>query len=403
LFGLALLATLVGLVLIFDAGYARSLMNGRGVIPREFLTQALFTPVAIALAAFASRFTPEALKRFSTPLWVLTLLSLVLVLVPGLGVEMGGAQRWLKLGPLTVQPAEFAKLFGILFVAGIFAGRPLWPKRIPRRRDFVHWLETIAIPKFGRIVPALLILVGVGLIEAEPDLGTAAVVAFVAFAMFCVGGASKRSILVGIAIAVAGAFFMVHQQPYRLERVTSHAARWSVENMDDIGFQTVQSEMAIASGGILGTGIGSGRAKHILPATTTDFIYATVGEEFGLVGAMLLLGLLAALTLRLMVLATRAPTPYGALVLFGVGCWIGLQSTVNVMMANGTFPAIGLPMPFISSGGSSLVALWLAIGASQAALAPARAPSEVEGQKEKTRRASHRNRWRNRRARLSRA
>jgi cell division protein FtsW len=399
LLALALLATFVGLVLIFDAGYARWFMSNRGWIPREFLWQSLFAPLAIGLAALVARVRPERWQRLTKPLWILTLCSLVAVMIPGIGVEMSGAQRWIGYGSFTVQPAEFAKLGAILYIAGVLAGRSAWPKRIARRRDWAHWMDTVVVPKLARFLPGLWVLAAIVLIEKEPDLGTAAVIAVTAFAMFAVGGATLRSVLLASVIALGGAFFMVKQQPYRLERIAVHSQRWSAENMDDTGFQTVQSELAMASGGLIGTGIGSGRAKHILPATTTDFIFATVGEEFGLVGSLLLIGLLGGLTMRLLWLAPRAPTRFGSMVLFGVGVWIGTQTTVNVMMANGTLPAIGIPLPFISSGGSSLLALWLAIGVCQSMLAR---PLPVE-QKEEQQSAADRHRRRNRRARLSRA
>ena len=154
----------------------------------------------------------------------------------------------------------------------------------------------------------------------------------------------------------------------------------------------------MASGGLFGVGIGNGRAKHILPATTTDFIMATIGEEVGLVGSLFVLSIIGAIVWRLKWLASRATDRFASLVLFGTAAWIGIQACVNVMMANGFLPAIGIPLPFISSGGSSLVALWMALGLCQSVLAPQPEPVVEEEARE-----TDRNRRRHGRARLSRA
>lgn len=395
IFVLALLATLLGLFFIFDAGYARSLKDGNGAIPREFMWQVVYLPVAMFVGAFVARVKPEAWKKWSCLLWLLALLGVILPLLPGIGLEMNGARRWIKIGPISIQPAEFAKVAVVIYLAGAFAGRAAWPKKITPPKDFGRWLDNVAIPKLLRAMPAVWVLLAVLIIEREPDLGTAAVVAVIAFGMFFIGGVAKKSLIWLCVLSLAGVFVMVQKEPYRLERITNHSSRWSSDNIDDTGYQTVQSETAQASGGIFGSGVGSGRGKHVLPAATTDFMLATIGEEFGFVGVVIAVGVLALLALRLFMLAEIAPTPFGSMVLSGVAWWITIQTSVNVMMANGFLPAIGIPLPFISSGGSSLVALWIAMGLCQSALTPV--PVEQEDD------ALDRYRWGNRRARLSRA
>lgn len=393
LFYLALAATALGLLFTFDAGYARSLKDGYGPIPREFKSQLMFLPVALIVGNIVARISPDKWKKWSRLLWVIAFISLILPMLPGIGAELNGAHRWIKLGPIMVQPAEFAKVAAIIYLGGAFAGRGAWPTKIKKQKDFAHWLDNVAIPKMMRCLPALWVLLAVYLIEKEPDLGTAAVVAATAFAMFFIGGISKKSLIWATVIAFLGVLFLVQQEPYRMERIYSHSTRWSAENVDAMGYQTVQSEMAMASGGLVGIGIGGGRAKHVLPAATTDFLLATVGEEFGLIGVLLSLGLLGALAMRLFLLAPTAPTPFGAMILCGVGAWITIQTCVNVMMANGFLPAIGIPLPFYSSGGSSLVALWVAIGLCQSVLTPV--PVKEEGS------AADRYRWGHRGTRLS--
>lgn len=396
LFALALAATLMGLFFIFDAGYARSLKDGYGWLPRESVSQVVLLGPALILGAAAARIRPEAWKRWSKVLWVVALLSLLLPMIPGIGVEMNGAKRWVKVfGPITFQPAEFAKVAVIVYLAGVFAGRAAWPSKAKPQKSAALWMDNILIPKLMRCMPALWVLAAIVLVEKEPDLGTAAVMAAVAGAMFYLGGVSRKSFAVLALLGFVGVVFLIKQEPYRLQRILSHSSRWSSDNIDDIGFQTVQAEMAQASGSLLGTGAGSGRAKHLLPAATTDFMPATIGEEFGFVGMTLAVGTLALLAFRLFKLAPTAPTPFGAMILNGVGWWITIQTSVNVMMANGFLPPIGIPLPFLSSGGSSLIALWLAIGLCQSALTPAPAKEASD--------APDRYRWGDGRARLSRA
>jgi len=396
LFGLALLLTALGMLFIFDAGYARALRDGKGTIPREFAMQIPFLIVGLVLALGIAGINQIKWKRWSKGFFFLGMLALIAVEIPHVGFEMSGAHRWIKIGPLLLQPAEFFKIAAVLYLAGVFADRKPWPKKLPPFRDLAAKLDATAIPKLKRCLPALWVLIGIVLIEKEPDLGTAGIVTVTMFALFILGGVSRTSLALAVVLAVVGCWVMVKAQPYRMDRIVNHAQRWDPENVDDVGYQTVQSELAMASGGYVGVGIGAGRAKHVIPATTTDFIMATVGEEFGLLGSMVVIGLIGALVLRLFWLAARAHTKFAALVLSGVGTWIGVQACTNVMMANGFLPAIGIPLPFISSGGSSLISLWLAMGLCQAMLAPVPVSKEADV-------ATGRDRWGHGRARLSRA
>lgn len=180
-----------------------------------------------------------------------------------------------------------------------------------------------------------------------------------------------------------------------MDRILNHADRWSAENIEGIGYQTTQSEAAMASGGLMGVGLGEGRAKHKLPAPTTDFVMATVAEELGFVGSMVVLAIMGGLVWRLMVLSRSVEGQFGKLVLGGTASWIAVQSCTNMAMANGFAPPIGVPMPFVSAGGSSLLALWMAIGACQSVLRTS--PEEAEEH------ASGRDRRWHRRPRVSRA
>src|SRR5262249_19776069 len=154
----------------------------------------------------------------------------------------------------------------------------------------------------------------------------------------------------------------------RISRILNHDARWSEENIEGSGYQTTQSEAAMARGGLFGVGLGEGRAKHTLPAPTTDFIMTTVAEETGLVGALIRARPAGGISGRLMWLGRGTSDRFGKLVLGGTAGWIGVQACTNIAMANGFAPPIGVPMPFVSAGGSSLIALWMAVGACQSVI-----------------------------------
>jgi cell division protein FtsW len=391
-----LLATGLGVVFIFDAGYARSLAAGYGPLPKEFKSQLMFLPIAVMAGFLMSVFTARKWEKAAKGIWFSCVAALLLPLTP-LGQEHNGALRWFRLGLVEIQPAEFVKIAAILFLASAFASRGLWPKKIKPPKHFADAMDRIWIPKLKRFMPLIWIVAATMIIEREPDMGTAFILAIIAFVMMFAGGVSRKSLAVMGVFAILGIGVLTMGQGYRMDRIRNHFDRWSIQNIDDTGYQTVQSEIALANGGPFGVGPGAGRAKHVLPAATTDFIGATVGEEFGVMGMFLVLCVLGALVVRLFQLAANAPTRFAGLVLTGVGAWIGMQTILNVMMVNATLPAIGVPLPFISSGGSSLVALWLGIGLCQAVLHPAPEPTAevVKG-------APRRNRWRNRRTRLSR-
>lgn len=369
LFGLCLVATLAGLFVVFDAGYARSLAKDGATVPREFVMQVLFLSLSVPLGFFLGGIRPEKWQRRAGLLWALTFVALISTEL--VGVSMNGAKRWLGAGPIALQPAEFAKLTAVLYLAACLTGRKSWDEVRRPSRDFWTWLDNVAVPKFKRCFPFVTILFAAGLIEHEPDLGTAALLLVGCFLMLLPGKVSLKTLAVGVALVAVGGMALVKKQPYRMERITNHVHRWDPGVADDAGYQTTQSEQGMADGGVMGVGIGRGRAKYFLPATTTDFIMATVAEEMGLWGSLGVLALLGAITARLLALAHGAPTEFGGLVLYGLAAWFGIQTCTNFMMANGFLPAIGIPLPFFSSGGSSLLALWAAVGVAQSAcLAP---------------------------------
>lgn len=371
---LASVATAIGLYFILDAGFARSLGTGKGVWPPEFRTQLMLLPVALFAGWGMAFVNPNTLRKLGPAIGALCLG--LLLYVHFLGREMNNARRWIQLGSFQFQPSEFAKIGVILFLASAFYSRKRWPSKIKASSQASYW-DTVLRLKSVRAIPAVAVLLAALLIDKEKDIGTASILVVVMFAMFIPAKVTWQSVAILATVCLVAGAIMVHGQDYRMTRILQHGNRWDVKNVDDDSYQTNQSELAQATGGVAGVGIGAGRAKHMLPATTTDFIMATIGEECGLLGALAVLAVLGGMVWRLFLLASRAKDQYRMMVLYGVACWLGWQCCVNVMMANATLPAIGIPLPFISSGGSSLIALWMAVGICQAMVSPEK--SRVHG------------------------
>ncbi|MBL8066132.1 MAG: FtsW/RodA/SpoVE family cell cycle protein [Chthonomonadaceae bacterium] len=392
LFWLSVVATSIGLLAIYDAGYARSAVDG-AAIPREFKSQLVSALVAVAFGSLVWFVRRQTWKWLPWAFYGATLLGLLAVKL--FGTEINGATRWIDFKVFTVQPAEFAKVAVILLLAVIFADRR---EANPLPKGKTHWaerLDYVWIPRLARGWPLIFVLVLAGLVLVEPDLATALMVVVIAGAILLMGRVSRGSLMTLVAVSAIAVTFMVIKEPYRMTRMLNHGDRWSSSNIDGIGYQTTQSEASMSYGGFFGVGLGKGRAKHTLPAPTTDFVMATVSEETGLVGTLCVLSVLGGIVWRLIHLARAAKDQFARLVNYGTATWIGVQSCTNIVMANGFVPPIGVPMPFISAGGSSLLALWIAIGASQSLL---RKSTEEVTEHEARR---HR-RW-HRRTRISRA
>lgn len=360
LFAAAAVATLFGIIAVWDAGYAESAAKGEG-FPRAVLMQSLFAVAGVCAAWIVSLIPAEKLRKWVWPALICTGLLLVGVLV--LGKPVNGATRWFRLGPASFQPSEVAKLASIIFLAAGFARHTAW--KPGRTNTLKKWIGNWLIPKIVRAWPLLPVLAIVSLIELQPDLKTAMVIVFTSIAMLYAAGVSKKSFFTVAAVVVLVGAAAVIDKPYRLTRVLSHADRWSESKIDSIGYQTTQSETALAMGGVLGKGFGQGRAKYTLPEPTSDFVLATIGEEAGLVGSLGVIGLLGFIVWRLYRQGMERVDPFQRLTLVGIASWIGIQSVANVVVANGAIPVMGVPLPFFSAGGSSLWALWLAVGVAQ--------------------------------------
>ncbi|MGK2950454.1 MAG: putative lipid II flippase FtsW, partial [Acidimicrobiales bacterium] len=277
-------------------------------------------------------------RRWARPALVVSGVLLALVLVPGVGMEVNGATRWLGYGPVSLQPSELAKLTVLLFSADLLARRAAWMD------DIRLTLRPVGVV-FGCI--ALLVML-------QPNLGTTIVLAGIVLTVLFVAGTPMLPLS---ALAGAGALLataLALWAPYRRARVLAFLDPWA--DYQNTGYQNIQSLVSLSSGGITGTGLGESRAKWgFLPEAHTDFIFAIIGEELGLVGALLVVSLFATLCVLGARTALRAPDRFGMLLAAGATTWFGTQAFVNIGAVIGILPITGVPLPFVSYGGSSLL------------------------------------------------
>ncbi|MFN2557748.1 MAG: putative lipid II flippase FtsW [Nitriliruptorales bacterium] len=342
-----LLLVLVGLVLSFSASFVDAAEGGDpfGTFLRQLLWATVGVPIFFAVASLDHRIW----RSLSWPLLAGGLVGLVLVLVPGVGLSEAGSSRWLALGPLVFQPSEVAKLATLLWLADVHA------------RKRAAGIDLEARPSH-RLVPALpLLAVEAALIMAEPDLGTTLLVGLIVALVLWADGIPIRTFgalgMVGGALAGTAAVI----EPYRFERLTG----WFHPDHDPLGsgYQLLQSLYALGSGGWFGLGLGSSRGKwNFIPNPETDFIFAIIGEELGLLGALFVLTLFAVLLLLGLRVARRAAEPFGQVAAFAVTGWIVGQALVNVGAVTGLLPITGVTLPLVSVGGSSLLSTLVALG-----------------------------------------
>jgi cell division protein FtsW len=335
---------ILGLVMVLSASSVRA-YEEFGSSFLFFVRQLVYAVVGLAAFLVAARMRHTAWQRLCVPLLLVSVTLLVLVLVPGLGTVAGGSARWLRFGAVTVQPSEIAKVAVITFSATLLA----------RRFRRIHDLRQLLLP----LVPVVgLVCV---LILLQPDMGTAVVVVATLFVLLFVAGARVKHLLVGAgAVGVIG-FGLMYVEGYRWARFVSFIDPWA--DPQGTGYQTIQSLIALTSGGPFGVGLGASRQKwDYVPNAHTDFIFAIIGEELGLVGALavvILFGLLVYAGVRI---AVRAPDAFGRLLAAGIVGWFGFQAVINLGAVTGLLPITGVPLPFVSYGGSALVMSMAAVG-----------------------------------------
>jgi cell division protein FtsW len=333
----------MGLVMAYSVSAARvsDLSSGYLALGKHLLHVGL----AFALMFLMSRLDYRFLYRHRWPIFFAAMALLALVLVPGVGTVRNGARRWFRVAGFSLQPSEFAKLALLALLAGQAVDRG------EQMREF-----------FRGLLPAMLLVgVATGLTLLEPDFGTAALIVAIGTAMLLVAGVRVWHLLLLGSPAVAGLALMVLHSPMRLKRVFAFLDPWAY--YDGAGYQVIQSLLALGRGGIFGQGPGGSVQKlYFLPEAHSDFVLAVLGEEIGLVGGIGVLALYAVLTVEGMRLSGRASDLFGSLLAFGVTCAIGLQAAINVAVVTASVPTKGIALPFISSGGSSLLANMVGVG-----------------------------------------
>jgi cell division protein FtsW len=342
--GSVALLVAIGLVMIFSASSATAYAlhhDATYYLKRQFVWLA----VAGIAGLGAYRCDYRALAKYATPAITLATAALVLVLVPHIGLVSGGARRWLGFGPLSVEPSEFAKLALVLYLANA----------LTQKGDRVRSLPAGIIP-LGAITAVLALLV-----LKEPDLGTASLLVFTAAVMMFAGGARFVHLALALLVTLPPAVLLILASPYRRARVFAFIDPW--KDPLNTGFHIVQSLYALGSGGLAGVGLGFSRQKFFyLPEQYTDFIFAIVGEELGLLGALVIVALFVVVAYRAVRIALRAPDRFGFLLAVGCASTIVVQAFVNIGVVTSSWPVTGVPLPFISFGGSSLVTCMIAVG-----------------------------------------
>jgi cell division protein FtsW len=299
----------------------------------------------VVLMLLVSRVRLDVLERWASVMLPLCLLALLMVLAPGIGAERGGARRWIALGGFSLQPSEFVKLGMVLYLA----------RWITRHRATVR--------QFGSGVLPALACVGAcsALILGQPDFGTAVILGLLALLMLYVGGARPLHLLALLLCGAVAMLAAVQLAPYRMRRLLAFQDPWA--HSQDAGFQLVQSLIAFGSGGVGGVGLGQSKQKMLfLPEAHTDFIFALVGEELGLIGALAVLVLFLVVAVRGFRIAARHPDSFASLLAFGLTAVLILSAVVNIGVVLGMLPTKGLPLPFLSYGGSALLATMLEVG-----------------------------------------
>lgn len=345
----ALGASLMGSVLVWSASRADLAAAGD---PQSYLKRHLINlGVALVLGVIATRINYRWLRAYTPVVYVASMLLLLVPFVPGLGVTIAGARAWIDvpLG-LTIQPSEFAKITVILMMAALLA-EPRDIEQEPSGRDVLYALGIAAIPT--------------AIILVQNDTGTVLIMGAVVISIIAVAGVRTRWLVGLIGGAVLGILAAVQVgllRQYQVERLTSFINPEA--DLSASAYNANQARIAIGGGGLDGYGLFQGPQTqgNFVPVNESDFIFTVVGEEFGFIGSALLIALLAIVLLRAVMIAWKADDMYGRLVATGVAAWFGFQMFENIGMTLGIMPITGIPLPFVSAGGTSMMATWIAIG-----------------------------------------
>lgn len=336
--------TAVGVLMVYSTSSVYSLeMYGNA---NYFLIRhSVYLAIGILSMLVLMRIDYRLLRKLVYPAYLFGLFMLIIVLIPGIGKEVGGARRWIDIGFFTFQPSEVAKYILVFYLA----------HSLTKKRDK---LDNFIV---GFASHVLIAGVYVLLVLLEPDFGSATIMLAVLFGMLFIGDVKMKYL---VPVGVISAIFLVLAiitKGYRMNRVTSFMDPW--QDPLGSGYQAIQSFIAFAMGGVYGTGLGDSSQKlFFLPQAHTDFIFSIIGEELGFIGIALVIAGFAVLFIRSLRVSLRAPDLFGCYLVFGCVLLIAIQAGINMAVAVGLFPTKGLTLPFISYGGSSLIVCLSAIG-----------------------------------------
>lgn len=344
LFGIPIILAGFGLVLIYSAS-AIIAYETFGTDTYFLVRQFIWLILGVALMLIVMNIDYKIYKTLGILFMIFSFLILAMVLVPGLGRKVGGAQRWLKVLHFQFQPSELVKLFVVIYFARILSDEKF---------DVNNLKE--------HLLPALLLLIPiVALILFEQDLGTALIILVVIAVLLFYAGLKYKYIFALVVAALPMIYFLIVKVPYRLKRIQAFINPWKYSHGS--GFQIIQSLLSLGSGGIWGVGLGNGKSKlFYLPAPHTDFIFSVIGEELGFIGAVAIIILYLILILNCLKLAKDAQDNFAKYLALGISLLIGIQVLINIGVVLGLLPTKGITLPFISFGGSSLVFNFIGIG-----------------------------------------
>jgi cell division protein FtsW len=334
----------IGIVMIYSASaiYADAkTQDSLYYLKRHFV----YLAVGMILMFAAMGTDIDALRKYAKPAALLAAILLVLVLIPHIGRETAGARRWFKFGPFNFQPSEFAKIAVIIYIADLVARK---------QKDLKNFF-------YGFLPPMIIVGLMVGLTLLEPDLGTAVTIFLIAILMLYVGGVRGAHIAASVLASLPVLYILLFSVPYRKKRMMAFLNPWADKR--GTGFQIIQSFIALGSGGLFGVGLGQSRQKlFYLPASHTDFIFSIIGEELGFVGAASIIALFALFVWQGMKVAFRAQDAFEKLLALGIVSLVAIEAIINIGVTAGALPTKGLPLPFISYGGSGLIFHLAAVG-----------------------------------------
>ena len=335
---------ITGILMVYSASNAFS-RDQLGDSFHYLKRQLIYCGLGLALMFCAMLINYKIYQRLAWVMITVSLVLLVFVFVPGIGVKISGSTRWIKIWNFTFQPVEIAKLALIIYMTRFLSQKTEYIKSFKRG-----------------ILPFLIIIsVYLGLLCAQPDFGSVILIVFLAFLLLFIGGARALHLVSLGSVAVVFIGVGILLAPYRIQRVLTFLNPW--KDPEGTGYHIVQSLYAFGSGGVLGTGLGGGVQKlHYLPTPHTDSIFSVIGEELGFVGTAVVVMLFMIIVWRGIRISLKTEDRFGSLLAIGISCLIGIQAIINVGVATGSLPSKGITLPFISFGGSSLLISLIAIG-----------------------------------------